>query len=59
MKNILVRGDVFDPSDMDLIVQITTLAVGEPVPEGWKVTSGNMHNSEIVRVVTRSALEME
>lgn len=50
---ILARGNPLEPSDYDLIVQTDTLAVGKPVPEGWTVTTGNMHNSEIVRVAMR------
>lgn len=51
--HILVRGNPLEPSDYDLIVQTDTLDVGKPVPPGWSVTSGNMHESEIVRVAMR------
>lgn len=58
-KNILARGDALEPDDMDLIVQIMLLDVGKPVPRGWRVTSGNIHHSEIVRVIPRFELELE
>ena len=58
-NNILARGDALEPQPDDLIVQVRTLPVGTPLPEGWTVTDGNMHNSEIIRVLTRWQLEQE
>jgi hypothetical protein len=45
------------PAPDDLLVQLDTLAVGQPLPEGWRVLSGNIHNSEITRVVMRYEIE--
>ncbi len=56
-QNILARGDALAPTCDDLIVQVARLDAGEPLPEGWTVTSGNMETSEIVRVITRGDIE--
>lgn len=52
-RNKLVEGDPMDPSGGDVIVQFATLAVGRPVPDGWRVLDGNVHTSQIARVVKR------
>ncbi len=56
-QNILVRGDALAPDAHDLIVQVSRLGAGEPLPKDWTITSGNMDSSEIVRVVTRGDVE--
>lgn len=55
----LVEGDPLIPASGDVIVQFATLAVGLPVPDGWRVLNGNMHNSQIARVVLRYEIEGE
>lgn len=57
MTNYLVSGDPLAPSSGDLIAQLATLKVGEPVPEGWRVLSGNAEYSSIARVVMRYEVE--
>ena len=51
--NLLLEGDPLAPSSGDLIVQLADLLVGHPVPEGWRVLSGNNTSSRIARVVMR------
>jgi len=51
--NQLIDGDPLDPSDNDIIVQSRSLDVGKPVPEGWRVMSGNSDWSTIMRIVYR------
>jgi len=53
MQNILIQGDALEPSGTDLIAQIRQLAVGQPVPHGWRVLSGNTSYSSIARVCYR------
>ena len=59
INNQLLRGDPLAPSDYDLIAQFALLNVGDPVPDGWRVLDGNMHHSEIVRLVLRHEEEAE
>lgn len=59
INNQLLRGDPLAPSDYDLIAQFAFLNLGDPVPDGWRVLDGNMHHSEIVRVVFRHEEEAE
>lgn len=59
VRSRLVDGDPLDPTPGDVIVQFATLAVGKPVPEGWRVLSGNIHSSTIARVVQRYELEIQ
>jgi hypothetical protein len=39
--NYLLSGDPLAPSSTDLIAQTKSLAVGERVPDGWRVLTGN------------------
>lgn len=60
MKTILshlVSGDPLTPLGSDVIVQIGVLSVGRPVPEGWRVLTGNSNVSKIARVVLRCEVE--
>ena len=57
MQNYLISGDPLDPSGSDLIAQVEQLAVGKPVPEGWRVLSGNLTYSSIARVCYRYEAE--
>jgi hypothetical protein len=59
MGNILIRGDVLYPSSTDLIAQTKRLDVGLPVPDGWRVLSGNTNTSEIARVCYRYEAEAD
>ena len=57
VTNRLISGDPFDPSSGDMILQEGSLSVGDPVPEGWRVLSGNPTSSSVVRVVLRCEVE--
>ena len=59
MANILIEGDPFDPCDFDLIVQDAQLDIHKPVPEGWRVLTGNLKSSLIMRVAYRYEIERE
>ena len=59
MTNKLIEGDPLDPQSTDIIYQEDTLAVGQPVPEGWRVMTGNNMFSQIVRVAYRYEIEEE
>lgn len=53
MQNTLISGDPLNPCSTDLIAQLRQLPVGQPVPEGWRVLSGNLTHSTIARVAYR------
>jgi hypothetical protein len=55
--NYLISGDALEPSSTDLIAQTKSLAVGERVPAGWRVLSGNATHSTIARVCYRYEAE--
>jgi len=57
IRSKLIEGDMFEPSSSDIIYQEGRLAVGLPVPEGWRVLTGNMHDSQVVRVVMRYEID--
>ncbi len=57
MTNILISGDPMEPSSTDMIHQTASLKVGEPVPEGWRVMTGNNLYSEITRTAYRYEIE--
>jgi hypothetical protein len=51
--NHLISGDPLSPASTDLIAQTANLPVGEPVPEGWRVLTGNERTSLIGRLAYR------
>lgn len=53
MQSYLISGSALARSGTDLIAQIASLPVGEPVPDGWRVLSGNSTQSTIARVAYR------
>lgn len=55
--NTLVTGDPLSPDPHDIIAQFDHLPVGEPLPDGWRVLSGNVHHSAIGRLVYRFECE--
>ena len=55
--NHLVSGDPLSPQAGDVIAQIAVLNVWEPVPEGWRVLTGNANVSKIARIVLRGEIE--
>jgi hypothetical protein len=59
MTNYLIAGDPMEPASTDLIAQTKSLAVGRPVPDGWRVLSGNERESTIARVAYRYEVEEE
>jgi hypothetical protein len=56
---ILLRGNPMEPNSTDVIAQFSRLPVGRPVPDGWRVLSGNTTESEIARVAFRFEIEEE
>lgn len=59
IRSTIIDGDALDPSSTDLLAQVATLVVGEPVPEGWRVLTGNERTSQIARVAYRYEIEAE
>jgi hypothetical protein len=59
MNNYLLEGDAMQPDGIDLIAQLATIPAGEPVPEGWRVLTGNSYVSQIARVAMRYEIEGE
>jgi hypothetical protein len=59
MQNYLVSGDPMEPCPTDLIAQRALLKVGLPIPEGWRVLTGNARDSVIARVAFRYEIEEE
>ena len=55
--NTLLEGDALAPQWTDLIVQRGSLDVGQPVPAGWRVLTGNNDSSLVARVVYRFEVE--
>jgi hypothetical protein len=53
----LIEGDPFDPSSSDLIVAQGRLNVGEAIPRGWRVLTGNPTSSAVVAIGYRHELE--
>ncbi len=53
----MLKGDPFEPASGDIFYQEGRLAVGEPIPEGWRVLDGNMQDSLVVRVAMRYEIE--
>lgn len=56
-KRTLIEGDPMDQSRLDLIAVQATLPVGEPVPHGFRVMTGNANTSHITAVLYRYELE--
>lgn len=59
MQSYLVQGDPLHPASGDLIAQTTSLAVGAPIPDGWRVLTGNVHHHVIARVAMRYEVERD
>lgn len=57
MRNYLLEGDAMSPESTDLIAQTALLPVGQPVPDGWRVLSGNERCSTIGRIAFRYEVE--
>lgn len=57
MTRYLISGDPLEPCSGDMIAETASLAVGKPVPEGWRVLTGNERESVIARVALRYELE--
>lgn len=56
-KNQLIEGNPLAPESFDMIAQLGHLPVGERVPEGWRVLTGNQFSSLVARVVYRFEVE--
>jgi hypothetical protein len=59
MRFQLLSGCPMAPASTDVLAQFDSLAVGRPVPDGWRVLSGNAERSEIARVAYRYEIEEE
>ena len=59
MQNYLLGGDPLESSHSDLIAQTKTIPVGTPIPDGWRVLTGNNLHSLIARVAYRYEIEDE
>ncbi len=46
-------GDPLNPDDTDILIQSGWLYVGDPVPAGWRVMTGNDRDSLVMRVAYR------
>lgn len=57
--NRLIEGDALNPTDSDIILQTGRLSVGESVPDGWRVMTGNNTDSLVMRAVYRFEIEGE
>lgn len=57
MRFVLISGCPMSPSSTDVLAQFDSLRVGLPVPDGWRVLSGNSERSEIARVAYRYEIE--
>jgi hypothetical protein len=55
--NHLISGDPLSPVSTDLIAQTANLPVDDPVPEGWRVLTGNERTSLIGRLACRYEIE--
>lgn len=59
MAAYLISGDPLEPTSGDMIAQTASLDVGKPIPDGWRVLSGNERQSLIARVVLRYEVESD
>lgn len=56
-ENKLLEGDPLTPDRFDLTVQIGSLPLKHPIPDGWRVLTGNNFYSKIARVAYRYQIE--
>lgn len=56
-QSYLVDGDALVPDSLDLIAQTGYLDVGDPVPAGWRVLTGNANRSLVARIIYRYELD--
>lgn len=56
-ESFLLHGDPLAPSSTDLLAQTASLPVGEAVPDGWRVLTGNPRESLVGRVAYRFEAE--
>ena len=57
IENKLLQGNAMEPGSSDIIAQLGLLDVGERVPEGWRVLSGNALHSSVGRIAYRYEIE--
>ncbi len=57
--SVLTEGDALNPQSTDVLTQFGRLKVGEPLPDGWTVLTGNRFDSLVARVVYRENAEDE
>ncbi len=55
VENIEAQGNSEDCAS-DLIIQTVRIKVGEKIPEGWRVLTGNNEESLVARVILRAEL---
>ena len=59
IKFTMYDGDTMDPSSTDLIIMEGRVEVGQPIPEGWTVHTGNQFDSQVTRIAYRYQIEEE
>lgn len=57
-SNHLVSGDALSPQPSDIIAAFATITVDQPVPEGWRILSGNNLVSTVAFIGYRYELEI-
>jgi hypothetical protein len=53
----LHEGDAMRPESTDVLIADGRLNVGEKVPDGWRVLSGNPHSSRVMATGFRYEFE--
>lgn len=57
LDSALVRGEPLRPDQGDILAVLGRLDVGEPVPDGWRVLTGNAYTSLVAATFFRHELE--
>lgn len=58
IKTTLFEGDPLESLSTDILIQTARLDVGKPVPDTWRVMTGNSFDSLIMRIVYRYELDL-
>lgn len=53
----LIKGDALHPNNCDLLALTGCLNVGLPVPDGWRVITGNQRSSLVAIIAMRYECE--
>ena len=57
IDSVILEGMALEPNSLDLIALKGRLDVGEPIPNGWRVMTGNSLHSLVVAVAYREEIE--